>query len=150
MFQIIVSCKGTVRIAHNIINLFIWVSVAAKGLELRCTPYFLLAGFQKCGTSDIYNRLREHRDVRDTNLIKEVHFFNNLVPRKYNMPLTDYLLNFTQGVSEITKRADGFHSFLQKTVAKISEGEIYDPNLNTNPGGYSTRRFLCYDCIVLP
>lgn len=44
-------------------------------LRLRCLPYFLIAGFPKAGTSDLWVRLLNHPDVKLRH-IKEPRFFN--------------------------------------------------------------------------
>ena len=37
---------------------------AASG-KLRCAPYFQIIGVSKCGTTDLYNRLKKHHDLAD-------------------------------------------------------------------------------------
>ncbi|KAL8609182.1 hypothetical protein ACOMHN_062422 [Nucella lapillus] len=41
--------------------------------DLRCLPYFFLAGFPKCGTTDMYQRIVAHPLV--VHLLKEPHWF---------------------------------------------------------------------------
>jgi N-acetylgalactosamine 4-sulfate 6-O-sulfotransferase len=31
----------------------------------RCMPYFQIIGVSKCGTTDLYNRLKRHPDLAD-------------------------------------------------------------------------------------
>uniref|UniRef100_A0A3B1IZJ1 Sulfotransferase n=1 Tax=Astyanax mexicanus TaxID=7994 RepID=A0A3B1IZJ1_ASTMX len=42
--------------------------------RIRCLPYFYIIGQPKCGTTDLYDRLRLHPDVRVTTL-KEPHWW---------------------------------------------------------------------------
>ncbi|XP_066520738.1 carbohydrate sulfotransferase 15-like [Hoplias malabaricus] len=42
--------------------------------RIRCLPYFYIIGQPKCGTTDLYDRLRMHPDVRVTAL-KEPHWW---------------------------------------------------------------------------
>ena len=49
---------------------------ALKGhFRLRCLPYFLIAGFPKAGTTDLWFRLLNHPDIKLRHL-KEPRFFN--------------------------------------------------------------------------
>lgn len=45
-----------------------------KVYRIRCLPYFYIIGQPKCGTTDLYDRLRLHPDVRVTAL-KEPHWW---------------------------------------------------------------------------
>uniref|UniRef100_A0A3B4CDH1 Sulfotransferase n=1 Tax=Pygocentrus nattereri TaxID=42514 RepID=A0A3B4CDH1_PYGNA len=45
-----------------------------KFFRIRCLPYFYIIGQPKCGTTDLYDRLRLHPDVRVTAL-KEPHWW---------------------------------------------------------------------------
>ena len=45
-----------------------------EGTELRCLPYFYLAGAPKCGTSDLWFNLLRHPQVYDK-VGKECHFW---------------------------------------------------------------------------
>ncbi|XP_026872606.2 carbohydrate sulfotransferase 15 isoform X2 [Electrophorus electricus] len=45
-----------------------------KFYRIRCLPYFYIIGQPKCGTTDLYDRLRLHPDVRVTTL-KEPHWW---------------------------------------------------------------------------
>ncbi|KAL0964790.1 hypothetical protein UPYG_G00329000 [Umbra pygmaea] len=45
-----------------------------KNYRLRCLPYFYIIGQPKCGTTDLYDRLRLHPDVRFTTF-KEPHWW---------------------------------------------------------------------------
>ena len=52
-----------------------WLQDPVRRKGLRCLPYFYIAGVQKCGTSDLYRRLRMHPDImRGT--AKEYHFWD--------------------------------------------------------------------------
>lgn len=45
-----------------------------KHYRLRCLPHFYIIGQPKCGTTDLYDRLRLHPDVRFS-AIKEPHWW---------------------------------------------------------------------------
>ncbi|MBN3299026.1 CHSTF sulfotransferase, partial [Amia calva] len=45
-----------------------------KNYRIRCLPYFYIVGQPKCGTTDLYDRLRLHPDVRFTTF-KEPHWW---------------------------------------------------------------------------
>ncbi|XP_062330740.1 carbohydrate sulfotransferase 15-like isoform X1 [Osmerus eperlanus] len=47
---------------------------AGKYYRIRCLPYFYIIGQPKCGTTDLYDRLRLHPDVRFTTF-KEPHWW---------------------------------------------------------------------------
>lgn len=42
--------------------------------KLRCAPYFQILGVSKCGTTDLYNRLKKHHDLADG--AKGPHFWD--------------------------------------------------------------------------
>ncbi|XP_078478764.1 LOW QUALITY PROTEIN: carbohydrate sulfotransferase 15-like, partial [Lampetra planeri] len=73
-----------------------------KVLRLRCLPYFYLIGQPKCGTTDLFKRLKLHPDLR-FNLIKEPHWWTrrrigwktNGIQQK-RMPLDVYLDVYVQ------------------------------------------------------
>ncbi|MBN3324539.1 CHSTF sulfotransferase, partial [Atractosteus spatula] len=46
----------------------------SKNYRIRCLPYFYIIGQPKCGTTDLYDRLRLHPDVRFTTF-KEPHWW---------------------------------------------------------------------------
>lgn len=45
-----------------------------KLYRMRCLPYFYIIGQPKCGTTDLYDRLRLHPDVKFTTF-KEPHWW---------------------------------------------------------------------------
>ncbi|XP_052829247.1 carbohydrate sulfotransferase 15 isoform X2 [Octopus bimaculoides] len=49
-----------------------------KTLTLRCLPYFYLVGVDKCGTTDLFSRLRQHPELLRTNALngKETHWWS--------------------------------------------------------------------------
>ncbi|KAJ8391809.1 hypothetical protein AAFF_G00085810 [Aldrovandia affinis] len=47
---------------------------AGRCYRMRCLPYFYIVGQPKCGTTDLYDRLRLHPDVRFTTM-KEPHWW---------------------------------------------------------------------------
>ncbi|XP_078079505.1 carbohydrate sulfotransferase 15-like [Mustelus asterias] len=55
----------------------IWKHLQHRGNEhyrLRCLPYFYIIGQPKCGTTDLYNRLRLHPEV-SFSIVKEPHWW---------------------------------------------------------------------------
>ncbi|XP_048407327.1 carbohydrate sulfotransferase 15 [Stegostoma tigrinum] len=55
----------------------IWKHLQHRGDEhyrLRCLPYFYIIGQPKCGTTDLYNRLRLHPEV-SFSIVKEPHWW---------------------------------------------------------------------------
>ncbi|XP_067858419.1 carbohydrate sulfotransferase 15 [Heptranchias perlo] len=55
----------------------IWKHLQRRGDEhyrLRCLPYFYIIGQPKCGTTDLYNRLRLHPEV-SFSIVKEPHWW---------------------------------------------------------------------------
>ncbi|KAK3762772.1 hypothetical protein RRG08_019510 [Elysia crispata] len=50
-----------------------WHSDGRARKSLRCLPYFYLAGFPKCGTTDLYFRLTQHPFIVPA-LYKEPHY----------------------------------------------------------------------------
>lgn len=52
-------------------------SVGDKKYRLRCLPYFYIIGQPKCGTTDLYRRLKQHPALR-FNLYKEYHWWPSL------------------------------------------------------------------------
>ncbi|XP_018604895.1 carbohydrate sulfotransferase 15-like isoform X2 [Scleropages formosus] len=49
-------------------------NTAGKQYRIRCLPYFYIIGQPKCGTTDLYNRLRLHPEVMFTTM-KEPHWW---------------------------------------------------------------------------
>ena len=101
--------------------------ILGSRLSIRCLPYFLLAGFQKCGTSDIYDRLRVHPDITDSNFHKEPHFW------KRELHFSNYTALFQNGPAEMMKRAGGIVELLKNIVKHIKNGE-YTPDISPSKG----------------
>ena len=93
-------------------------------------PYFLLAGFQKCGTSDIYDRLRVHPDITDSSFYKEPHFW------KRELSFLNYTSMFQNGPAEMMSRTGGIVELLKK-IAKHTKKEDYNPALSVIKGNYN-------------
>ena len=89
-------------------SLLYFVNLGSK-ISLRCMPYFYLAGFQKCGTSDLYLRILRHPDIEDSSGVKEPHFW------KRDLTFENYTQLFQHGASKIVHRAGGMLDLLQKT-----------------------------------
>ncbi|XP_070184115.1 uncharacterized protein [Littorina saxatilis] len=52
-----------------------WYEDPARKKGFRCIPYFYIAGVAKCGTTDLYRRLRLHPDIM-MGTMKEYHFWD--------------------------------------------------------------------------
>ena len=50
-------------------------SPSSADRTLKCLPYYFLAGFAKCGTSDLYHKMGIHPQIRLTKP-KEHHWWN--------------------------------------------------------------------------
>ncbi|KAK3598411.1 hypothetical protein CHS0354_005505 [Potamilus streckersoni] len=48
-----------------------------SGRRLFCLPYFIIAGFPKCGTTDLWHRMIQHPDIVVHPTEKEPMFFDN-------------------------------------------------------------------------
>lgn len=64
----------------------------SENVRVRCFPYFIVAGVQKCGTTDLYNTLPLHNQITKFT-IKENHWWNRgrfraHKPRKNSRPIT--------------------------------------------------------------
>ncbi|XP_072311835.1 carbohydrate sulfotransferase 15 [Eucyclogobius newberryi] len=84
---------------------------AGRALRLRCLPYFYIIGQPKCGTTDLYDRLRLHPEVRFT-MFKEPHWWTRkrfglirLSERRDRFPVEDYLDLFDQAAHHIQGNA---------------------------------------------
>ncbi|KAI5606708.1 carbohydrate sulfotransferase 15, partial [Silurus asotus] len=65
------------RIAFHILKKSFWKHLLrheGKMLQIRCLPYFYIIGQPKCGTTDLYERLRLHPGIRVSTL-KEPHWW---------------------------------------------------------------------------
>ncbi|XP_025106759.1 uncharacterized protein LOC112571731 [Pomacea canaliculata] len=79
-----------------------WFETKADKTILYCIPYFYVAGVAKCGTSDLYRRIRLHPDVmRGT--MKEYHWwdrsrFDDPEMNRDGLPFKDYSMMVTGDV----------------------------------------------------
>ncbi|KAK1793527.1 hypothetical protein P4O66_011431 [Electrophorus voltai] len=97
--------------------------------RLRCLPYFYIIGQPKCGTTDLYDRLRLHPQVQFTTM-KEPHWWtrkrfgiirlNEGLRNPY--PLEDYLDLFDQAAYQIQDQLLD-NSSRRKTRVDIIAGE---------------------------
>ncbi|CAL1599620.1 unnamed protein product [Knipowitschia caucasica] len=78
-----------------------------RRLRLRCLPYFYIIGQPKCGTTDLYDRLRLHPQVQFTTF-KEPHWWTRkrfglirLSERRDRFPVEDYLDLLDQAAHQI-------------------------------------------------
>ncbi|XP_076448410.1 carbohydrate sulfotransferase 15-like isoform X2 [Babylonia areolata] len=66
-----------------------WYEDPRKRKQMRCLPYFYVAGVAKCGTTDIFKRVRIHPAIMQGEL-KEYHWWDRL---RYGAPME---LKFTE------------------------------------------------------
>ncbi|XP_053306106.1 carbohydrate sulfotransferase 15 [Spea bombifrons] len=115
-----------------------WVQLQQRGEEnyrLRCIPYFYIIGQPKCGTTDLYDRLRLHPEVRFS-AIKEPHWWTRKrfgilrlkEPFGRPFPVEDYLDLFDLAAHEIQSRykEDGMIDPL--VIGEASASTMWDNN----------------------
>lgn len=110
-----------------------------RAFRLRCLPYFYIIGQPKCGTTDLYDRLRLHPEVRFT-LFKEPHWWTRKrlgfirlgerYPERFQVE--DYLDMFDQAAQQIqdnsvndTSTAPGQPNII---VGEASASTMWDNN----------------------
>ncbi|XP_076448501.1 uncharacterized protein LOC143285156 [Babylonia areolata] len=102
---------------HNSKNPCWYDDTAAGGARrekaLRCIPYFYVAGVAKCGTTDLYRRLRLHSQVMKGTM-KEYHFWDR--ERFGNVELSQN--------GEIAKTHRKPWTFKQYTEAVVGERDM--------------------------
>uniref|UniRef100_A0A8C5R112 Sulfotransferase n=1 Tax=Leptobrachium leishanense TaxID=445787 RepID=A0A8C5R112_9ANUR len=134
-----------------------WDSLQLRGgdrIRLRCLPYFYIIGQPKCGTTDLYDRLRLHPMVRFS-AFKEPHWWTRkrfgilrLKEPFYNpFPVEDYLDLFDLAAQEIQDHYNVEQGMKGGTVDDLLIGEasastmwdnsawsyFYDNVTNTEP-----------------
>ncbi|XP_051523864.1 carbohydrate sulfotransferase 15-like [Myxocyprinus asiaticus] len=105
-----------------------------KIYRLRCLPYFYIIGQPKCGTTDLYERLKLHPDVRLTAL-KEPHWwsrkrFGIVRPGEglhSRFPVEDYLDLFDVAAHQIQKRLQQ-NSSSNIIIGEASASTMWDNN----------------------
>ncbi|XP_039403885.1 carbohydrate sulfotransferase 15 isoform X2 [Mauremys reevesii] len=111
-----------------------------KHYRLRCLPHFYIIGQPKCGTTDLYDRLRLHPDVRFS-AIKEPHWwtrkrfgiirlrdgFHDRYPVEDYLDLFDLAAYQIQGVlqSDVTK---GHSKMNHIIIGEASASTMWDNN----------------------
>ncbi|PKU33896.1 carbohydrate sulfotransferase 15 [Limosa lapponica baueri] len=111
-----------------------------KHYRLRCLPHFYIIGQPKCGTTDLYDRLRLHPDVRFS-AIKEPHWwtrkrfgiirlrdgFHDRYPVEDYLDLFDLAAHQIQGVlqSEAAKERSKTNSII---IGEASASTMWDNN----------------------
>ncbi|XP_051959335.1 carbohydrate sulfotransferase 15-like [Xyrauchen texanus] len=105
-----------------------------KLARLRCLPHFYIIGQPKCGTTDLYERLKLHPDVRLTAL-KEPHWwsrkrFGIIHPGEAlqaRIPLEDYLDLFDVAAHQIQTRLQQ-NSSSNIIIGEASASTMWDNN----------------------
>ncbi|XP_071113510.1 carbohydrate sulfotransferase 15-like isoform X1 [Haliotis cracherodii] len=101
-----------------------WKETTKEGKEtVRCMPYFHLLGADKCGSTDLFDRILQHPEMEPAGcgLFKECYYWcwtrygvwmkNNSVPTRKTFEA--YLAHFKQASSSIHLReVDGYHSHI--------------------------------------
>ncbi|KAF7204198.1 transcript variant X3 [Nothobranchius furzeri] len=110
-----------------------------KLYRLRCLPYFYIMGQPKCGTTDLYDRLRLHPDVKFTTF-KEPHWWTR---KRFGIirlsegfhdryPVGDYLDLFDQAAYQIqgnlTANTNGSPSHPSIIIGEASASTMWDNN----------------------
>ena len=54
-----------------------WYGDPKHKRQLLCLPYFYVAGVAKCGTTDLYKRIRYHPEIME-GVLKEYHWWDRL------------------------------------------------------------------------
>lgn len=109
----------------------------SKQFRLRCLPYFYIIGQPKCGTTDLYYRLRRHPEVRYST-VKEPHWwtrkrFGYVHVRdgfKGIIPVEDYLDLFDKAAQhiqeEMNRNSSGDHHMTQFVTVEASASTMWD------------------------
>ncbi|KAI4879443.1 hypothetical protein NFI96_001102 [Prochilodus magdalenae] len=111
---------------------------AGRRYRLRCLPYFYIIGQPKCGTTDLYDRLRLHPQVQFTTM-KEPHWWTR---KRFGIirlsegfrnpyPLQDYLDLFDQAAYQIQDRLANSSGGSTKTdiiIGEASASTMWDNN----------------------
>uniref|UniRef100_A0A8C1G336 Carbohydrate (N-acetylgalactosamine 4-sulfate 6-O) sulfotransferase 15 n=1 Tax=Cyprinus carpio TaxID=7962 RepID=A0A8C1G336_CYPCA len=107
--------------------------------RLRCLPFFYIIGQPKCGTTDLYDRLRLHPEVHFTTM-KEPHWWTRKrfgIIRLSNgfhnpYPLNDYLDLFDQAANQIqdhlTSNSSKTHKKVDIIIGEASASTMWDNN----------------------
>ncbi|XP_053281506.1 carbohydrate sulfotransferase 15 [Pleuronectes platessa] len=129
--------------------------------RLRCLPYFYIIGQPKCGTTDLFQRLRLHPEVR-FNTIKEPHWWTRkrfgYIHSKdgflESFPVQDYLDLFDLAAvniqAGINGNLSGDRSALQLITGEASASTMWDNQAwsNLHEGGENAEPpFLAQDFI---
>ncbi|XP_070833622.1 carbohydrate sulfotransferase 15-like [Chaetodon trifascialis] len=108
-----------------------------KQFRLRCLPYFYIIGQPKCGTTDLYYRLRRHPEVRYST-VKEPHWwtrkrfgyvhvkdgFTGIVPVKDYLGLFNLAAQHIQ--EEMRRNSSGDHHITQFVTVEASASTMWD------------------------
>ncbi|KAF1373744.1 hypothetical protein PFLUV_G00242130 [Perca fluviatilis] len=110
-----------------------------KPYRMRCLPYFYIIGQPKCGTTDLYDQLSLHQDVKFSTF-KEPHWWTR---RRFGIkplsegfhdryPVEDYLDLFDQAAYQIqgklTTNASGSPSQPNIIIGEASASTMWDNN----------------------
>ncbi|XP_076468882.1 carbohydrate sulfotransferase 15-like [Babylonia areolata] len=101
------------------------------GSQMLCVPYFYVAGVAKCGTTDLFKRVRFHPDIMEGEL-KEYHWWDRL---RYGAPME---LKFTNDSEKNESPLP-----LEEYSRIITGKEIVDLQNDLQDKGYSDR--ICGD-----
>ncbi|XP_051578613.1 carbohydrate sulfotransferase 15-like [Myxocyprinus asiaticus] len=112
---------------------------AGRHYRLRCLPFFYIIGQPKCGTTDLYDRLRLHPEVHFTTM-KEPHWWTRKrfgIIRLSNgfhnpYPLKDYLDLFDQAANQIQdhliSNSSKSHKEVDIIIGEASASTMWDNN----------------------
>ena len=76
--------------------------------KIKCLPYFYLAGFPKCGTTDLFFEMTKHEDIIPSTA-KEPHWWTRIRFKRWN--LQKYMQYFAEATAQIIQTQDknNFH-----------------------------------------
>ncbi|BFZ00889.1 hypothetical protein BsWGS_03928 [Bradybaena similaris] len=95
-----IFCVVLPKFLPHLKNPCIYENTISKNISLRCLPYFYIIGMDKCGSTDLHNRLVQHPFVMGNkgDVGKETYFWSwlrygiyNRKPYQRNLSLDDYL-----------------------------------------------------------
>ncbi|KAG7228602.1 hypothetical protein INR49_013288, partial [Caranx melampygus] len=110
---------------------------SGKQFRLRCLPYFYIIGQPKCGTTDLFHRLRLHPELK-FNTMKEPHWWTRKRfgyirfkdGFKETFPVEDYLDLFDLAAKNIqagiSGNSSGDYSALQLITGEASASTMWD------------------------
>ena len=95
---------------------------------LQCLPFFIMIGFPKCGTTDVWYRLTQHKYIFGPS-VKEAHWFDSNEYHPWYLNKDNSLNQYCSLFDEVTKIIDGRKDGIIKH--RPSTSRIKSPHDNT-------------------